>query len=89
LYSPLDGYLYCEADATFSGIYFALMSGNPRENISDKGFWDGGAPGHGSNDQTAGRPSGFPGNRGPGRLGVATDMDFPPGPDDLPPESET
>jgi hypothetical protein len=54
------------------------MGGNPRENVKDKGFWDGGTAGHGTNDQTAGRPSGFPGSRKPGLTGVRTDLDFPP-----------
>jgi hypothetical protein len=54
------------------------MSGNPREHGKDKGFWDGGAPGHSSDDQTAGRPSGFPGTRKPGRAGIRTNIDFPP-----------
>lgn len=53
------------------------MAGNPRENVKDKGFWDGGAPGHSENGQTAGRPSGFPGVRKPGRAGVRTDIEFP------------
>lgn len=53
------------------------MAGNPRENAKDKGFWDGGAPGHGKNSDTAGRPSGFPGSRKPKRVGVRTDMEFP------------
>ena len=53
------------------------MSGNPRENIKNKGFWDGGAPGHNSDDQTAGRPSGFPGSRKPKRAGIQTDIEFP------------
>ena len=53
------------------------MAGNPRENVKDKGFWDGGAPGHGKNGETAGRPSGFPGSRKPKRVGVRTDMEFP------------
>jgi hypothetical protein len=56
------------------------MSGNPRENAKEKGFWDGGAPGHGQNGQTAGRPSGFPGVRRAKRVGVRTDLEFPPAP---------
>jgi hypothetical protein len=56
------------------------MSGNPREHTEDKGFWDGGAPGHGREDQTAGRPSGFPGVRKAKRVGVRTDLEFPPTP---------
>jgi hypothetical protein len=53
------------------------MAGNPRENVKDKGFWDGGAPGQSENGQTAGRPSGFPGSRKPSRIGVRTDLEFP------------
>jgi hypothetical protein len=54
------------------------MSGNPREHVKDKGFWDGGATGQSGNGETAGRPSGSPGVRKPGRVGVNTDIDFPP-----------
>jgi hypothetical protein len=54
------------------------MAGNPREHVRDKGFWDGGAPGQSANDQTAGRPSGFPGSRKPKRAGIRTDVEFPP-----------
>ncbi|HYK00195.1 MAG TPA: hypothetical protein VE974_00430 [Thermoanaerobaculia bacterium] len=54
------------------------MAGNPREHVKDKGFWDGGTAGHSSNGQTAGRPSGFPGRRVPQRVGIRTDLDFPP-----------
>ena len=54
------------------------MAGNPRENVKDKGFWEGGSPAHSENGQTGGRPSGFPGQRVPGRVGVWTDVDFPP-----------
>ena len=54
------------------------MAGNPRENVKNKGFWDGGAPGHSSDDQHAGRASGFPGARNkPKRVGVYTDIEFP------------
>ena len=52
--------------------------GNPRENVKDKGFWDGGGPAHGTDDQTAGRPSGFPGTRKPKRAGIRIDIEFPP-----------
>jgi hypothetical protein len=58
------------------------MSGDPRENIKDKGFWDGGASSHGKNTEASGRPSGYPGSRKPARQGVKTDLEFPP-------ESET
>ena len=53
------------------------MAGNPREHVKDKGFWDGGAAGQSSNGQSAGRPSGFPGRRTPGRTGIKIDIDFP------------
>lgn len=53
------------------------MAGNPRENVKDKGFWDGGSSGHGSNRETAGRPNGFPGPRKPRRAGIKTDLEFP------------
>jgi hypothetical protein len=53
------------------------MAGNPRENVRNKGFWDGGAPGQNSDTQTAGRPSGFPGSRKPKRAGIRTDIEFP------------
>jgi hypothetical protein len=54
------------------------MSGNPRENVKGKGFWDGGAAGHGGNGQSAGRPSGYPGRRAPKTIGINTDIEFPP-----------
>jgi hypothetical protein len=53
------------------------MAGNPREHVKDKGFWDGGTPGHAKNDQGAGRADGFPGSRKPNRVGVRTDIEFP------------
>ena len=53
------------------------MSGNPREHIKDKGFWDGGAAGHGDNKESAGRASGFPGKRSRSKTGYVTDLDFP------------
>ena len=55
-----------------------MGSGNPREHVKDQGFWDGGATGRSQNGQTAGRPSGFPGVRKPSRVGVRTDIEFPP-----------
>jgi hypothetical protein len=55
------------------------MSGNPRENVRDQGFWDGGTPGHCGTGETSGRPNGFPGTRKPGRVGVRTDIEFPSG----------
>lgn len=54
------------------------MAGNPRENVRDKGFWDGGSDAHGTNKETAGRPNGFPGQRKPKRVGVKTDLEYPP-----------
>ena len=63
------------------------MSENPRENAKDKGFWDGGASGHGTNKESSGRPSGFPGERKTSRVGVITDLEFPPEP--TPPGDET
>jgi len=48
------------------------------KNAKSKGFWEGGAPGHGENGQSSGRPSGFPGGRAPKKIGVRTDIDFPP-----------
>ena len=52
------------------------MAGNPREHVGDKGFWDGGTPGHAKNGETAGRPSGFPGRRTPTKKGIRTDLEF-------------
>lgn len=57
------------------------MAGNPRENAKSKGFWDGGSSGHGKNGEAAGRPSGFPGRRAPSRVGIKTDIEFPPEPE--------
>lgn len=54
------------------------MAGNPREHSKGKGFWDGGGIGHGTNKETAGRPSGLPGTRKPRRVGVRIDLDVPP-----------
>lgn len=53
------------------------MAGNPRENVKDKGFWEGGKTATAENSQTAGRPSGFPGTRKPKRAGIRTDIEFP------------
>jgi len=53
------------------------MGGNPRENVKDKGFWDGGAAAHGRNDQSGGKATGFPGRRLPTRVGVRTDIEYP------------
>jgi hypothetical protein len=57
------------------------MSDTPRENVKDKGFWDGGAAGHGTNKESSGRASGFPGTRKSQRIGVNTDIEFPPVPE--------
>ena len=54
------------------------MSGYPREHVGDRGFWDGGAPGNGKDNEAAGRPSGYPGTRKPKRAGIRTDLEFPP-----------
>ncbi|MCU1228462.1 MAG: hypothetical protein JWO97_1346 [Acidobacteria bacterium] len=54
------------------------MAGNPREHVNGKGFWDGGASGHGNNKEASGRPSGFPGSRKAKTVGVKTDLEFPP-----------
>lgn len=54
------------------------MAGNPREHVQDKGFWDGGSPAHGKDSDSSGRPSGFPGLRKPQRIGIRTDLEFPP-----------
>jgi hypothetical protein len=53
------------------------MAGHPRENVKDKGFWEGGAGGHGSNKESSGRPSGHPGTRRQRRVGISTDIEFP------------
>ena len=54
------------------------MSETPRENVKEKGFWEGGGRGHGTNKESSGRPSGFPGTRKQRRVGVNTDIEFPP-----------
>ena len=56
------------------------MAGNPRDHVKGKGFWDGGASAHGTNKESAGRPSGLPGTRKPRRVGISTDLEFPPDP---------
>ena len=53
------------------------MAGNPREHVKGKGFWDGGEPAQSGQEQTGGRPSGFPGSRKPSRTGVRSDIEFP------------
>jgi hypothetical protein len=62
------------------------MSGNPRENVKDKGFWDGGAAGHGSNKESAGRASGYPGKRSRSKQGYRTDVEFPAEAEETPKE---
>jgi hypothetical protein len=54
------------------------MSGTPRDHVKDKGFWDGGSAGHGTNKESSSRASGLPGVRKPNRTGVRTDLDYPP-----------
>jgi hypothetical protein len=54
------------------------MAGNPREHVKEQGFWDGGAGGHGSDQQSGGRPSGSPASSNPKRVGIRTDLEFPP-----------
>ena len=53
------------------------MSGNPRENVKEKGFWDGGSAGQSTNKETGGRASGTPGSLTPSRTGYRTDLEFP------------
>ena len=53
------------------------MSGTPRENVRNKGFWDGGAAGHGTNKEASGRASGYPGTRARSKTGHRTDVEFP------------
>lgn len=64
------------------------MAGTPREHVKDKGFWNGGAAGHGNNRESSGRASGYPGRRAPNRTGVKTDMEeLTPGPEAEGPKS--
>ena len=60
-----------------SGGEPAHMGESPRENIKQKGFWDGGARGHDHNKESSGRPNGYPGSRRPTRVGINTDFEFP------------
>ena len=53
------------------------MSDNPSDQVKDKGFWEGGAAGHGSNKESSGRASGYPGKRSRSRIGYRTDVEFP------------
>ena len=57
------------------------------ENVN-KGFWEGGSRGHGTNKEASGRPSGFPGSRTPGRPGLRTDIEFPDEPATTEPERQ-
>lgn len=52
------------------------MADDPREQSRKKGFWEGGAAGHGNNRESSGRPSGLPGKRKPTKAGVKTDIEF-------------
>ncbi len=54
------------------------MAETPDEQMNDKGFWDGGSAGHGTNKESSGRASGTPGKRAPSRTGYRTDVEFPP-----------
>ena len=54
------------------------MAGNPRENVRNRGFWDGGGQGSNSDGQTAGRTGGMPGTRMRKKVGIRTDLEFPP-----------
>ena len=53
------------------------MAGTGRENVKDKGFWDGGAKSRSSNGQSGGRSSGYPGNKTPTTTGLRVDLEFP------------
>jgi hypothetical protein len=53
------------------------MADNPRDDAKHKGFWDGGAEGHGTNKESSGRPDGYPGKRSKSRTGYRTDIEFP------------
>jgi len=49
------------------------MSGNQREQSTEKGFWNGGP----AMTESAGQTSGYPGARGPSRTGFRIDLDRP------------
>ena len=53
------------------------MANDLPEHSTDKGFWEGGPSGHGTNKESSGRPSGTPGTRSPSRTGYRTDIEFP------------
>lgn len=67
----------CCRNNSQNNIVAERAMGNPRENVKDQGFWDGGAAAHGKDSETAGRPSGFPGSRKRVRAGIRTDLEFP------------
>ena len=62
------------------------MSDNPPERVKEKGFWEGGAPGHGTNKESAGRASGYPGKRSHAKTGYRTDIEFPADSEESPKE---
>jgi hypothetical protein len=53
------------------------MAGNPRERVRNRGFWDGGDPARGVNNESGGKSSGLPGERRPSAVGVKTDLEYP------------
>jgi hypothetical protein len=53
------------------------MPDTPHDEKKDRGFWDGGASGHGTNKESSGRPNGYPGRRSNSRIGYRTDIEFP------------
>lgn len=55
------------------------MSANKREQVTDKGFWNGGP----AMKESAGQTSGYPGRRGPKKTGFRIDLERP-----VPPKSE-
>jgi hypothetical protein len=69
-----------------SAIESAAMADNPREHVNDKGFWDGGAAGHGMNKESSGRASGYPGKRSRSHVGSRTDIEFPAESEEAPKE---
>ena len=53
------------------------MGGNPRENAGGKGFWDGGSKRHGRDSESAGKTTGYPGQRRMSDTGVRVDLGVP------------
>ena len=49
------------------------MSANKREQMTDKGFWNGGP----AMKESAGQTSGYPGRRGPKKTGFRIDLERP------------